>query len=52
MDEFLEDNPQEVGTTCDLNGKCVPTKIKMDRSIVERINKKIIIIEDGRQLLM
>ena len=36
---------------CDLNGNCEKKKISSDKSIVERVNKKII-IEDGRQLLM
>ena len=53
LDDFLneeEQNPQE-GTVCDMDGNCRPKHIKHDKSIVERVNKKII-IEDGRQLLM
>ena len=46
---FLSED--EEGTVCDINGNCVSTLIKPDKSIVERVNKKII-IEDGRQLLM
>ena len=42
---------EEEGTVCDINGDCTPKLIKPDKSIVERVNKKII-IEDGRQLLM
>jgi hypothetical protein len=53
LDEFLNEegqNPEE-GTICDMEGNCKPKYIKHDKSIVERVNKKII-IEDGRQLLM
>lgn len=42
LDKFLETNEE----TC-VGDQCV---IKTDKSIVERINKKII-TEDGRQLL-
>lgn len=48
IEEFLNDDS---GTVCDINGDCKPKLIKVDKSIVERVNKKII-IEDGRQLLM
>ena len=48
-DEFLNDT--EEGTVCDLNGNCEQKLVKGDKSIVERVSKKII-IEDGRQLLM
>jgi len=50
LDEFLNDE-KEKGTTCDLNGNCTPKMVKHDKSVLERVNKKII-IEDGRQLLM
>ena len=50
LDMFLEGTEEE-GTVCDLEGNCVSKLIKPDKSIVERVNKKII-IEDGRQLLM
>lgn len=50
LNKFLEGTEEE-GTTCDINGVCKPKLIKQDKSIVERIDKKII-IEDGRQLLM
>ena len=50
FDEFLDGNSNE-GTVCDLDGNCVQKHIKRDKSIVERVSKKII-IEDGRQLLM
>lgn len=49
LNNFLEGN--EEGTVCDLDGNCKPKLVKGDKSIVERVNKKII-IEDGRQLLM
>lgn len=53
LDDFLEqkEGVDGEGTVCDLDGNCVPKHIKVDKSIVERVNKKII-IEDGRQLLM
>lgn len=53
LDDFLneEEGKTEEGTVCDLDGNCKPKHIKHDKSIVERVNKKII-IEDGRQLLM
>ena len=44
LDEFL--NSQKQGMDCNDDG-CI---IKTDKSLVERINKKII-TEDGRQLL-
>jgi hypothetical protein len=50
FDEFLLEDTEE-GTVCDLDGNCVQKHIKRDKSIVERISKKII-IEDGRQLLL
>ena len=50
FDEFLNDGTEE-GTVCDLDGNCTQKHIKRDKSIVERVSKKII-IEDGRQLLM
>lgn len=50
FDEFLNDDAEE-GTVCDLDGNCTQKHIKRDKSIVERVSKKII-IEDGRQLLM
>ena len=53
LNDFLDENKDvnDEGTVCDVNGKCVPKQIKGDKSIVERVDKKII-IEDGRQLLM
>lgn len=53
LNAFLEESEETnaEGTVCDMNGNCVPKHIKHDKSIVERVNKKII-IEDGRQLLM
>lgn len=50
LNEFLKENEEE-GTVCDIDGNCRPKLIKADKSIVERVSKKII-IEDGRQLLM
>jgi len=50
FNNFLSDDTDE-GTVCDLDGNCVSKTIKSDKSIVERISKKII-VEDGRQLLM
>lgn len=50
LNRFLEGDNEE-GTVCDLDGNCRPKLVKADKSIVERVNKKII-IEDGRQLLM
>jgi hypothetical protein len=50
LDEFLEGDTEE-GTVCDIDGNCTNKFIRRDKSIVERVNKKII-IEDGRQLLM
>lgn len=50
LDDFLNDGTDE-GTVCDLDGNCTQKHIKHDKSIVERVSKKII-IEDGRQLLM
>lgn len=46
LDNFLGEDNQEM--ECDENGVC---RIKNDKSIVERVNKKII-TEDGRELLM
>jgi len=46
LDGFLENENQDPNLDCS-SGVCV---IKGDKSLVERINKKII-IEDGRQLL-
>jgi len=50
LDDFLNDGVEE-GTVCDLDGNCIQKHVKRDKSIVERINKTII-VEDGRQLLM
>jgi hypothetical protein len=50
LDAFLE-NDSESATVCDLDVNCTQKTIKPDKSIMERISKKII-IEDGRQLLM
>jgi len=50
FNNFLSDDLEE-GTVCDLDGNCVQKTIKPDKSIVERISKRII-VEDGRQLLM
>lgn len=46
LDSMLEDGNQDPNLDCS-SGVCV---IKGDKSLVERINKKII-TEDGRQLL-
>jgi len=49
MDSFLQPNLDESNQEMDCSsGVCV---IKNDKSILERINKKII-TEDGRQLLI
>lgn len=45
LDEFLG---EEQELECDENGVC---RIKTDKSLVERMNKKII-TDDGRELLM
>jgi hypothetical protein len=50
LNKFLLEGEEE-GTVCDLDGNCRPKHIKVDKSIVEIVSKKII-IEDGRQLLM
>ena len=47
-DFLLED---EEGTVCDLDGNCTKKYVRSDKSIVERVNKTII-VEDGRQLLV
>jgi hypothetical protein len=46
LDSFLEQGKQDPNMDCS-SGVCV---IKGDKSLIERINKKII-TEDGRQLL-
>lgn len=46
LDNFIQENP-ELNTENCTTQEC---KIKQDKSLLERINKKII-IEDGRQLL-
>jgi len=46
LDKFLNTENQESNVDCS-SGECI---IKGDKSLVERINKKII-TEDGRQLL-
>ena len=46
LDKFLNTENQDPNLDCS-SGECV---IKGDKSLVERINKKII-TEDGRQLL-
>jgi hypothetical protein len=46
LDKFLNTENQDPNVDC-TSGEC---KIKGDKSLVERINKKII-TEDGRQLL-
>jgi len=46
LDEFLKNENQNQNMDCNDEG-CI---IKSDKSLVERINKKII-TEDGRQLL-
>lgn len=51
LNKFLV-NTEDEGTVCDLDGNCRPKLIKSDKSIVERVNKKIIIEDDGRQLLV
>lgn len=51
MDDFLKEQPALSETTEEMDcssGVCV---IKNDKSVLERINKKII-TEDGRQLLI
>lgn len=51
LDSFLEETPKTTPESDEMDcssGVCV---IKNDKSIQERINKKII-IEDGRQLLI
>lgn len=52
LDEFLEEKPQEVENQ-DVTQDVEETKriITNDKSIVERINKKVI-TEDGRELLI
>lgn len=52
LNKFLAETENEEGTVCDIDGNCRPKIIKPDRSIVERVNKKIIIEDDGRQLLV
>lgn len=47
IDSFLDEQPTNDEMDC-TSGVCV---IKGDKSLVEKINKKII-IEDGRQLLI
>lgn len=51
LNKFLAETDDE-GTVCDLDGNCKPKLIKPDKSIVERVNKTIIIEDDGRQLLV
>ena len=46
LDKFIKTETQDPNLDCS-SGECV---IKADKSLVERINKKII-TEDGRQLL-
>ena len=49
LDNFLAEQPNNSNDEMDCSsGVCI---IKNDKSIVERVNKKII-IEDGRQLLI
>jgi hypothetical protein len=49
LDNFLAEQPNNSNDEMDcISGVCI---IKNDKSIVERVNKKII-IEDGRQLLI
>jgi hypothetical protein len=49
MDSYLDCQPPEINPDMDCSsGVCV---IKGDKSLVEKINKKII-TEDGRQLLI
>jgi hypothetical protein len=49
LDNFLAEQPSNSNEEMDCSsGVCI---IKNDKSIVERVNKKII-IEDGRQLLI
>ena len=47
LDAFLEKEEKDTNMDCS-SGVCI---IKGDKSIIERINKKII-TEDGRQLLI
>jgi hypothetical protein len=46
LNKFIDETNQETEETC-TSEEC---KIKTDKSLLERINKKII-VEDGRQLL-
>lgn len=48
-DDFLLEDGE--GTVCDLDGNCTKKYVRSDKSIVERVNKTII-VEDGRQLLL
>lgn len=48
-DDFLDNDDD--ATVCDLDGNCVKKYVRSDKSIVERVNKTII-VEDGRQLLV
>ncbi len=51
LDDFLGEQPQSQQENEEMDcssGVCV---IKNDKSIIERVNKKII-VEDGRQLLI
>ena len=48
LDNFLGGQPQPTQDDCNGDRECM---IKTDKSLVERINKKII-TDDGRQLLM
>jgi len=51
VESFLNEDSEET-IVCDLDGKnCSKKHIKRDKSILERINKTII-VEDGRQLIM
>lgn len=48
LDNFLGEQPQPQQDNCNGDRECM---IKTDKSLVEKINKKIV-TEDGRQLLM
>jgi hypothetical protein len=48
LDNFLGEQPKPKQDDCNGDRECM---IKTDKSLVERINKKII-TDDGRQLLM
>jgi hypothetical protein len=48
LNDFLNQQPNQVQDNCNGDRECM---IKTDKSLVEKINKKIV-TQDGRQLLM